>query len=383
MTYFRLTLTRTLAIGLAVSVIALSACRAKPFQTLVRGVMSIDGDMGVNGDMNVGGNMSMDGSMKMSGDVSASMKTDNTASRLVSIPVYTGANPDTAAARRIAVLDVDGLLLNKNISGFGSLGENPVALFREKLDMVATDPSVAALVLRINSPGGGVTATDVMTRDLQQVKAQLKIPVVACIMDVGAGGGYYLATAADVIVAHPTSLVGGVGVILNVYNLEDGLGQFGVVSIPIKAGERIDVASPERMMEAEERALLQEIADSFHERFKTRVAAARVHLESKDILDGRVMTGGDALEYGLVDQLGYLDDAVVLARQLSHAPENTPLVMFRRDNDRAYTLLDVTPNTPTTSSILPLKMPGLDRSSLPTFLYMWQPEPSMVSSGGG
>jgi protease-4 len=97
------------------------------------------------------------------------------------------------------------------------------------------------------------------------------------------------------------------------------------------------------------------------------------------VFDGRVLTGEQAFSAGLVDQVGYLDDAVEVARQMAGLPLGAPVVMLRRDNDRAYTLLDVTPNTPTMSSILPLKIPGLDRSQMPNFLYLWQPEPTMVS----
>ena len=318
--------------------------------------------------------------MNMSGEVSTVMRTDNTASRLMSVPVY--ARQQQMKAPRVCVVDVDGLLVNKNLSGMGSFGENPVALFREKLDCIATDPSVAAIVLRINSTGGGVTAADMMSRDLAQIRAQSNVPIVACVMDVGAGGAYYLASGADAIVAHPTSLVGGIGVILNVYNMEDSMGQFGVVSIPIKSGDRIDIASPERMMEEDERDLLQGIADEFHQRFIDRVNSSRKHPIAKELADGRVITGEQALVAGLVDQVGYLDDAIVLARQLARLPQDAPIVMLRRDNDRAYTLFDVTPNTPTMSSILPLKMPGIERSSLPTYLYLWQPEPSHITSSG-
>ena len=163
------------------------------------------GDMNMNGNMRMAGDMAMTGDMKMTGEVSTVMRTTNAASRLASVPVY--ASPGQASARRICVVDVDGLLLNKNMSGLGSLGENPVALFREKLDCIAVDPSIGAIVLRINSSGGGVTATDVMSRDLEQLISQRRLPVVACLMEVATGGAYYLATGADAIVAHPTSLV--------------------------------------------------------------------------------------------------------------------------------------------------------------------------------
>jgi protease IV len=349
-------------------VVSLPACRTRPLMTVMRGDMQVQGDMSMAGDMNVRGDMSM------TGQVSTSMRTDNTASRLVSTPVY--GNGHNLYSGKICVIDVDGLLLNRNNSGVGSMGENPVALFREKLDYVLSDSSIKALVLRINSSGGGVTATDMMSRDLEQVRTERNIPIVACIMEVGTGGAYYIAVGADHIVALPTSIVGGVGVILNVYNVEDMMGQFGVSPLTLKQGEMIDMGSPTRVMKVEEREALQQIADEFHSRFTERVISRR-SLKQIDTsrLDGRVFTGAQALSGSMVDQLGYLDDAVTQARTLAGLDDQTSIVMLRRDNDRAYTLLDVTPNSPTLTSLLPVKIPGLDRSQLPTFLYIWQPEP--------
>src|SRR4051794_39264383 len=139
-------------------------------------------------------------------------------------PVVAMALPEKchdASSPAVAVIDVDGVLLNTNFSGLSSAGEIPVSLFRERLDAVACDQCVRAVVVRINSPGGGVTASDIMWHDLSAFRERTGLPVVACLMDVGAGGAYYLATAADQIVAHPTSVNGGIGVILNVYNLQD------------------------------------------------------------------------------------------------------------------------------------------------------------------
>jgi len=136
-------------------------------------------------------------------------------------------------------------------------------------------------------------------------------------------------------------------------------------------------------MKLDERAMLQAMADEFHLRFIDHVKRSRPAVTDTDIFDGRVVTGLRSAELKLVDRLGYLDDAVVQARQMASLPADAPLVMLRRDNDRAYTLLDVTPIAPTMNSLIPLKFPGLDRSSLPTFLYLWQPEPSLVTASGG
>ncbi len=285
---------------------------------------------------------------------------------------------------KIAVVDVDGLLLNMDMTGLYSLGENPVSVFREKLDAIAADPCVAAVVLRINSPGGGVTATDIMWRDLQAFRANTRRPVVACLMDVAAGGAYYLATASDLIVAHPTSITGGIGVILNRYNLSGAIGYFSLQALPIKSGKHIDLGnevvqepSPER------RQLLQAMADEFQQRFRQVVAQARPNIDASrsELFDGRVLTANLALQHHLIDRLGYLDDAIAAARQLAHV-EQGRIALFHRGNDRAHSLYAITPNVPLQNTVLPISVPGLDRSRLPTFLYMWQPDPTLEKLGG-
>lgn len=353
---------------LMLTLLVLPACRSTPIRTVMQGNMTMDGAMSMVGDMKMAGDMTM------SGDVATSVKADNTASRLAEIPVYTSS---IEGSRKIAVIDVDGLLVNKPSSGFGSMGENPVALFREKLDWIAADPRVAAIVLRINSPGGGVTAADMMAQDLERLKRARQIPVIACLMDSGAGAGYYLASSADRIVAHPTSVVGGIGVILNLYRLEDSLAQFNIIPVTVKSGEHIDMATPLRQMDESEQAMFNSMASEFHERFIAKVHGSRRVPTDSEVFDGRVVSGTSAQALGLVDQTGYLDDALDVARGMATLPSDASVVMLRRDNDRAYTLLDVTPNTPT--SLLPINIPGFDRSKLPMFLYMWQPDPGLAA----
>ena len=286
-------------------------------------------------------------------------------------------------APRVAIVDVDGLLLNTDFTGPYSLGENPLALFREKLDAVAADPRVRAVVLRINSPGGSVTATDIMWRDLQAFKTRSHLPVVACLMDLGTGGAYYLATAADAIVAHPTTVTGGIGVILNLYNLRDLMAQYNVVPQEVKAGKNIDVGSSARNLTPEGRELLQALAEEFHRRFEEVVEKARSGIDLGDgtTFDGRVFSASQALKRQLVDRIGYLEDALGLARELAHAPD-AAAVVFHRANDPARSAYGVTPNVPLQATAFPISLPGLDRSRLPAFLYLWQPEATLERLGG-
>src|SRR4051812_13529305 len=129
--------------------------------------------------------------------VTAELEPKNNTGPLVEMPV--AGHPCPPGAAKVAIVDVDGLLLNQNLTGPYSAGENPVDLFREKLDAAAADPAVCAVVLRINSPGGAVTATDVMWRELRSFRTRTGCPVVACLMDLGCGGAYYLASAGDLI----------------------------------------------------------------------------------------------------------------------------------------------------------------------------------------
>lgn len=331
-------------------------------------------------------------------DAAASMKLDNNVRQVCarSLPGEPCSGP------RLALIDIDGLLVNRNLSGMSSMGENPVALLREKLQKAERDPCVMAVVLRINSPGGGVTACDIMRWELEQFQRRCGKPVVACLMDVGAGGAYYIATATDMIVAHPTTITGGVGVILNLYDLEEMMAQQNIFENAIRSGDKIDIGSPARKMEEDEAEILEGIAKEFHNRFKQAVLASRSRLGqlprgaepipvpvekpspsdgvTDELLDGRVFTGAEAIRLGMVDQLGYLEDAIGAAESMAGVV-NAKTIVYRRDNDRALTPYDITPNIPG-QGLLPMSIPGLDRAMLPTFLYLWQPEPAYEKTSG-
>jgi protease-4 len=285
----------------------------------------------------------------------------------------------------IAIVDVDGLLLNENMTGPMSAGENPVDLFRERLDAVAADPKVCAVVLRINSPGGGVTASDIMWNELQKFRRQTHKPVVACIMDLGCGGAYYLATACDAIIAHPTSVTGAIGVVLNLYNLELFLENFNISPQFIKAGAHIDMGTlfNELKEDSESRRILQSMADEFHSRFQKIVGKQRSQVDTtKDTtFDGRVFNARQALELKLIDHIGYMDDALAFARSLSNEPY-ARASMFHRCNDIARTPYAATPNFPISSTLFPMNIPGVDRHHLPTFLYLWEPDPGLLRWSG-
>jgi protease-4 len=319
--------------------------------------------------------------LHIEGPVSAEIVPTSNARPVVAMPVEGGETACQTA--HVAIIDVDGLLLNTNLAGPYSSGDNPVDLFREKLDVAAADPGTVAVVVRINSPGGSVTASDVMWRDLQRFREKTHQPVVACLMDLGTSGAYYLATACDLIVAHPTTVTGGIGVVLNLYNLEDAMNVLNIVSQAIKSGEKIDLGTATRALKPEEEALLKEMTNEFYERFRSAVIRQRQQVDAteKTTFDGRVFTASQALKLGLIDSIGYLDDALDMARARAGRPQAGAVLLHRR-GDVARTAYATTANYPLHVSLFPASLPGLDRSKLPTFLYMWQPDPTLERFSG-
>ncbi len=309
--------------------------------------------------------------------------------RLDTPPVSPSAGPVKPVlvqpgASRIAIVDVDGLILNTPFVGPLSCGENPVALFREKLEAVAGDTCVKAVVLRINSPGGGVAACISMRHDLERFKERTHLPVVACLMDTAAGGAYYLAAGADQIVAGPATVTGGLGVILNLFNLRDLMAQFNVIPQAIKSGEFSDIGTSARALTEGEKAILQAMADEFHNQIIADVKRSRPAATDATAFDGRIFTGSQAKARGLVDHIGDLDEALQLAAGIGCPGTNVRpgAVMYRRTNDPARSIYAVTANVPLQGSGLFPSLPGLDRAKMPTFLSLWQPELSIEKLGG-
>jgi protease-4 len=307
---------------------------------------------------------------------------NNNDRQVVEMPLE-GNGGKCGSGPRVAIIDVDGILLNTNYTGPYATGDNPIDLFREKLD-AARSPGIAAVVLRINSPGGSATAAEVMYSELMRYKRETGKPVVGCLMDLGCGGGYYLATACDHIVAHPTTVVGGIGVILNLYNFQGTLNLAKVENLSIKAKDspRIDLDYRIGVMNEDDKEILIGMADELHDQFKKVVRERRPKVKDEPAtFDGRVFLAKAAKERGLVDDVGHLPDAIAMARGMCDCREAGVVILHRR-NDVARTPYATTPNVPLQASLLGVSIPAGDRNRLPTFLYLWQPDPSMERLSG-
>jgi protease-4 len=221
-----------------------------------------------------------------------------------------------------------------------------------------------------------------MRRDLERFKARTGKPVIACLLDTATGGAYYLATAADRIVVGPASVTGGIGVVLNLFNLRELMGQLNVFPQPIKTGAMVDIGSSTRPLLPEEKDLLQVMADEFHGLLIADIRRSRPGIAADmTLFDGRIFSGSQAVQRRLADHVGDLDGAIQLAAGVGGV-SSPQAVLYRRSNDPARSPHAVTANVPIHGAGLLPNVPGLDRSKMPTFLSLWQPELTMEKLGG-
>jgi protease IV len=212
---------------------------------------------------------------------------------------------DLSTEDRIALIRVEGVILDSQTT----IGE---------LKRFSENPSIKAIVIRIDSPGGGVVPSQEIYNAVKRVRSKHNKAVIASMGSVAASGGYYIAAATDRIVANPGTLTGSIGVIMETANVEGLLQKIGVEGVVIKSGKFKDVGSPLRKMSADERGLLQGVMDDVHKQFIEAVAEGRsLELRAAQALaDGRIFTGRQAKEAKLVDELGDLEDAIQLAAEV-------------------------------------------------------------------
>jgi protease IV len=278
-------------------------------------------------------------------------------------------------AGKIAIIEVEGMLLNMKAGGMLQPTENEVSRFTQEMEKAANDPAVKAVVLRVNSPGGTVTASDIMYETVRRFKEKSKKPVVAALQDVAASGAYYVACAADTIVAHPTSVVGSIGVVFNTFNVAGTMEKIGAKSEAIKSGPLKDMGSPFKELDPQARAVMQGMVDEYYQRFVSVVTSNRPARDSETVkltTDGRVFSGVRAVELGLADRTGLLDDAIDEAKKLGNAP-NARVVIYRRPFGYSGSIYAQSPTPQPQANVLELKVPGLSDRLPSGFYYLWHP----------
>jgi protease-4 len=222
---------------------------------------------------------------------------------------------DKYAGNKIAVIEVKGPIYDE-ADGY----------VKKQIDLVREDPSVVAVVVRIDSPGGTVTGSDYVYHHLRQLAETRKIPLVVSMGSVCASGGYYVAMAVGnqekSIFAEPTTWTGSIGVIIPHFDLSGALGALDIEDDSIATGPYKQMGTPTREMTEEERKLLQELVDDSFSRFKDVVQSGRPAFKSdaaalERVATGQIFTANQALEYGLVDQMGFVEAAIARAVELA------------------------------------------------------------------
>lgn len=223
---------------------------------------------------------------------------------------------EEGTGNKIAVLRLEGVIQSSVGSNILSASSYNHQRFLEMLDEAGKDNSVDGVILRVNTPGGGVVESDEIYDKVLDIQEKYEKPVYVSMGNTAASGGYYVSAAAEKIVAHPATLTGSIGVIMESINYTDLADEYGIDFNTIKSGEFKDIMSSSRKMTEADREILQTMIDNLYADFVQVIVDGRSMSEAKvrELGDGRVYTGAQANENGLVDALGSMDDTIAMMK---------------------------------------------------------------------
>lgn len=279
-----------------------------------------------------------------------------------------------SAGPKIVLVEISGVISDDEQRPTLGLGQRQslVAETKSVLEVAGDDEQVAAILLRIDSPGGSVSASDTLYHEILTWKTSQKKPVVAFFNGLSTSGAYYLAMAADHVVAHPASVTGSIGVIMPGISLEGLMEKYGVADQTLTSGPYKDAGSMLRDMRPDEKRQLQSVVDDLYSRFTEVVAKGRPGLDKakvQTLADGRVYSAQQALAAGLVDEVGYLEDAIAQLEKRAGVSE-TQVVVYTRANKTVENVYSLPPELSLQS--LQLALLELRRAQLvPGFYYLW------------
>ena len=278
---------------------------------------------------------------------------------------------------KVLVISVRGMISDAPKRQFLRTRPSMVQEIVSQLRKAEDDPAVKAVLLKIDSPGGSVIASDLIYNEIEAFKQRKEAKVVVAMMGVAASGGYYISLPADFILAHPTTVTGSVGVLFLRPDVTGLMEKIGVDVNVSKTGKNKDMGSPFRQATEEEKKMTQDLIDQLADRFLDRIAEHR-KLDPKNLTEissARIYLAQDALNLGLVDRIGYLDEAVSETKKLAELPADAKVVVYRRTKypeDNLY-------NTATSHyeggglSIISLDLPGSLAPLQTGFYYLWHP----------
>jgi protease-4 len=303
----------------------------------------------------------------------------------ITVPLYPFGQPfeetvlEGKGEKKVLLLDISGIISEKRKSSGLGLRQKTSLIDRlkEELQKAEADSAIVGAIIRINSPGGSVSATDIIHHELMTYKRERNVRIVACLTGVATSGGYYIASAADEIIAHPTSITGGIGVIAMKLTIENLLSKVGIEQETIKSADKKDLWSPFRPSTPDEKMIMQTIIDAFHQRFVNAVYEGRkpnlTRKEIESLADGRIFTAEQALDAKLVDSIGYLDDALE-AMKASLRLDDARVVTYHRPGAYKGTIYSGMPEVSQSEiNLIAINTSNLDPLTGIQFMYLWRP----------
>ncbi len=293
--------------------------------------------------------------------------------RLVETTVHSDAKG--WGSHKIALIDLSGVIADRDTSTLLAAGGNPVSSLFERLRKAEHDDRVKAIVLRVNSPGGTVAASETIYLELRRFRERSGKPIVVQMGELAASGGYYISLAGDKLIAQPTTVTGSIGVLIQLVNVSGTMRLLGVHAEAVVSGPNKTMGSPFEPEEEQHRELFQGIVDEFYTSFRGLVAERRGLSEEvlNEMADGRIMTGAQAQRVGLVDETGTLLDAFAAAKKLAGI-DRAKLVKYHRPSQRVASAYDATSSAPaeTEVNVLQVKLDSL-LGGTSGFYYLWAP----------
>jgi protease-4 len=278
---------------------------------------------------------------------------------------------------KILIIPVRGIISDVPDEGLLYTKPSMVQDVVSQIRLAEKDPHVRAIVLKVESPGGSITASDILYHEITELKKRTKIKVIVAMMGVVASGGYYISLPADSILAHPTTVTGSIGVIFMGPKVKGLMDKIGVDMEVTKSGVNKDMGSPFRDSTEYEKIILEEMIDALAERFSKLVLTHRELKKNRldEVFSARVFLAKDALQIGLVDKIGYLDDALLEAQKLAGLPKDSKVVVYRRTEYPDDNLYNSMTNHSMAGKVSLIDL-GLENDftvSDPGFYYLWLP----------
>lgn len=293
-------------------------------------------------------------------------------------PDFTEQTVTGTGDEKILLIPLKGIITDAPQESLFRAEPGMVTTIRAMLARASESGDIKAVILEIESPGGGVTASDILCHEFLTFHEETGIPIVCLMDDVAASGAYYVAASAQHIVAHPTTVTGSIGVVMPLFNAEELMNKIGIEARPIKSGKRKDMGSFWRDVNEEERKMLQQLVDELHERFVSIVVQgfkgrgqSKQRGQIETYCDGRIFSGPEAKKLGFVDEIGYFDDALNAAcRKANLGRSQARVVTYVR---KASSLLDrlVLQAPPGSKPGITINIQGLGDLKSTRFLYLW------------